>query len=318
MIPASALNKKIFWLCLNALIIISLCIAFIALFNKSQSLNFKIQFNLFYLAGLILLQMLILSLSMQGWETALYSFAQKAPQTLDSFIHTAFILAGKYIPGKIWGILARGVVASQLGFTKQQLIHASIYEQSIMALSGVTLAVIFLIAKLNLIAACGCTLAGILITYFFSQYLLNTLQWLINKLGTFTKRWADPTQNLETITAKTFTQLYLIYSLQWLCIAGTVLCLALLLNENLNFSQACLISAAFIASVMVGFLFLLSPGGIGIRESTFILLSSGLIGLEFAFNIALLHRAWVTLYDCLVGLCGYTLFLLKNKNTKTP
>lgn len=312
------LHKKIFWLCLNALAIISLCLALIALFNKSSALNIKIQFNTFYLCTLIALQILVLLLSMHGWKIALHSFAKQSPGFLDNFIHTAFILAGKYIPGKIWGLLARGMAANKLGYSKHTLIQASICEQSIMLLSGGIFALFLTLAYFNPIAA-ALTAAGILpCIYYCSRHLLNALQWLLNKTGAIAKKIAQPVQHLETLSARNFAHLYLVYSLQWLCIAGTVLCITLLLNQQLSIHHALLISAAFIASVISGFLFLFSPGGIGIRESAFVLFASGFIGLESALNIALLHRAWITLYDCLAGLGGYGLFLLRNNNHSMP
>jgi uncharacterized membrane protein YbhN (UPF0104 family) len=59
--------------------------------------------------------------------------------------------------------------------------------------------------------------------------------------------------------------------------------------------------AAFTASYLAGFLFLLAPGGLGVREGVFVLLTQGTIGPSSALALAAVSRIGMTVADLLAA-----------------
>src|SRR6185436_18682189 len=81
--------------------------------------------------------------------------------------------------------------------------------------------------------------------------------------------------------------------LAWFAYGVSLLCLArgLLPGVELSLPQAI---GVFTCSYLVGFLALFAPGGLGPRESVFLLLLAGDIGLKPALGLALASRLLLT------------------------
>jgi len=89
---------------------------------------------------------------------------------------------------------------------------------------------------------------------------------------------------------------YLLFVFHWSIygLSGIALCFAF---SNFDGLTAVGIGCAFVASWLIGFISLLTPGGIGVREGSMILLLTPLIGNSTAVLVAVLARVMWTVGD---------------------
>ena len=108
---------------------------------------------------------------------------------------------------------------------------------------------------------------------------------------------------------------YLLFVFHWSIygLAGIALCRAV---GNFDSLTAAGIGCAFVASWLIGFISLLTPGGIGVREGTMILLLTPLVGNGTAVLVSVIARVMWTIGDGGGALIGLWLMLDKTKNKR--
>ena len=65
-------------------------------------------------------------------------------------------------------------------------------------------------------------------------------------------------------------------------------------------------------ALLIGFVALFAPAGIGIRESVLTYLLSTIMAVESALFVAVIYRIWLTLWDILAGAIAFLLVGVKN------
>ena len=202
---------------------------------------------------------------------------------------------GKYIPGKIWQITAMGAMAQRAGVSP-------------VAAVGSTL----LIAVVNI-------LAGVAVILFTAGGAIAFPRWAIYALGVATvavaftprllpavARWAGQRFGRDVqwpmIPQRTMVFAFIGCGIAWVLYGVAFRLLVSSFGPVAGAFPAYV--AVFTASYLVGYLFLLAPGGIGVREASLggLLTQLGLATVAGATVIVLISRAWLTVLELLPGL----------------
>lgn len=208
---------------------------------------------------------------------------------------------GKYLPGKIWAVAGMVVMAQRAGVRPVAAAGSALVMQllamgtgaAVAALTGVLALATDGWLRLGLIAVLVASVAGTLV-------LLQT-GWLNRILA----RLPGGVDQVATPTPLSILGGVAANVLAWGAYGVAVWLLARALIPEVSFPLLTTIGA-FAASYIVGFLVLLVPGGLGVREGVFVLMLQGVVGLAPATAIALASRLLFTLTE--VGVA--VLFLL--------
>lgn len=208
---------------------------------------------------------------------------------------------GKYLPGKIWAVAGMVVMAQRAGVRPVAAAGSALVMQllamgtgaAVVALTGVLALATDGWLRLGLIAVLVASVAGTLV-------LLQT-GWLNRILA----RLPGGVDQVATPTPLSILGGVAANVLAWGAYGVAVWLLARALIPEVSFPLLTTIGA-FAASYIVGFLVLLVPGGLGVREGVFVLMLQGVVGLAPATAIALASRLLFTLTE--VGVA--VLFLL--------
>lgn len=208
---------------------------------------------------------------------------------------------GKYLPGKIWAVAGMVVMAQRAGVRPVAAAGSALVMQllamgtgaAVVALTGVLALATDGWLRLGLIAVLVASVAGTLVLLHpgWLNRILARLPGGVDQVATPT-----PLSILGGVAANV---------LAWGAYGVAVWLLARALIPEVSFPLLTTMGA-FAASYIVGFLVLLVPGGLGVREGVFVLMLQGVVGLAPATAIALASRLLFTLTE--VGVA--VLFLL--------
>ncbi|HJR15581.1 MAG TPA: hypothetical protein VJ808_01910 [Gemmatimonadales bacterium] len=197
---------------------------------------------------------------------------------------------GKYVPGKVWALAGAAVLAQRAGVDPAVAVAGALVLQVLALTSGA--AVVALTARdtfQSLGQGAEPIAIAVLLACLFGVVGL-TSQRLLDRINRIIPRsW--PT--LRAIRPGVVAAAFVANVVAWFGYGLAVLLLArgLLPELGLNLSQ---LVGVFTCSYLVGFLALFAPGGLGPRESVFLLMLAGDIGLKPAAALALASRLLLT------------------------
>lgn len=290
------LRKSWLWL------FIGLSVIFIAhyLLNNLHRLENILQFQLsyFFISLLITLFFLLLSSIVWRYLILLNKTENIELSLLQAFIQTVLMLLGKYLPGKIWGMMARGALLRKKGLSIIQITTITFQEQLILfhaaaIITGILLVFIFpSIWYVSIVL-----LTSIFINQSVQKIFINSYQLLMN----FFKK--NLTQVPQLLSTKNYSLMLFNYMLIWLLNSFLFLSLYLtFITDTITYEQILWLFIANISSIIIGFLAIFAPGGIGIRESVSSFILSFTMPLEQAIMLSLVFRLWLVATEFILGL----------------
>jgi uncharacterized membrane protein YbhN (UPF0104 family) len=205
---------------------------------------------------------------------------------------------GKYIPGKVWGLAARGKRLSEMGFGLGDIARASYLEQMLLILVGLWLA--FLCAALVFDAA-----------VYWVALLLVTLAILLFRHGArvlhalaivFPPAGAAASVFELRVGIGAVIGLSMGYIGVWLFLAITFMfvCTAFV-DIELTRATVPVFVLSLTAGFLAGFVALFAPGGVGVREGVGAALLANIMSLEDAVLLMLMFRLWVVVMELIAG-----------------
>ena len=216
---------------------------------------------------------------------------------------------GKYIPGKVWAVAGAAVLAQRAGIDPVAAVSGMMVLQALALASGTAVVAVTAreafqvvgqgavpIATLVLIASlAGTAMLG-------SQPLLDRLQRLLPS------SWP----RLRAVPPGKLAVAFLANVIAWTGYGLALLLLSrgLLPEVELSLTRAV---GVFTCSYLVGFVALFAPGGLGPRESVFLLMLAGDVGLKPAAALALASRLLLTVTEVLPAIP-----LLLRRSTPQP
>nr|WP_321269488.1 hypothetical protein [uncultured Tolumonas sp.] len=227
-----------------------------------------------------------------GWKLILQggSKSNLGMDLIAVYLKTAIF---KYIPGNIFHLLGRQVIAKKYGLTDKVLIFSSVIEILILILSSLSLSffvVIFFYDSFTFLNDRG-------------EFYIKTFMVLFFIVMFFASFFFNVYSKYRYVIFS-----YFLCVIFFVVVGGITYFLAnVLLNINLSYQQSFVF---YSISWVVGFLVPGAPGGIGIRESIFILLSGGVILEGDAFVLVALLRI-INLLGEIFGFLLASLYLSK-------
>ncbi|MFC1656368.1 YbhN family protein [Patescibacteria group bacterium] len=270
-------------------IVILLIIFFIGkilLDNWSQLQDFDWKINWRYFTIAIMFHTLSFFVLGFSWEKIL---TEVTGQKLDSkkvwkIFFTSQII--RYIPGNVWSFINLGVANSEkLGVRKTHTLLAIFIEITLRMVVGALISVVVLYEvfhKFSLFyyVILVITALGALIVVFNQNTLNKILNWVFRKKG---ENFVSQTE----FKKRTLVGLSGIFALHWIIFGIGLYFLIISLGIDISIYKAI---GADILSWIVGYLSLLTPSGIGVREGTMIILLSPYMTVAIATVVSLLAR----------------------------
>jgi len=209
---------------------------------------------------------------------------------------------GKYVPGKIWSIAAMAVLAKEAGASPVAATGSAIIMQLVNLAAG--FAVVALAGAGDLLAAYPLIRAGAWVTVALTVVGLligpAVLSW---SLLAASRVLRQPTPQIPTITRTTVALIFGANVVAWIAYGvGFGIFWRALLGHGGGISLAAL--AVYTSSYLLGFLALVVPGGLGVRETalTGLLISLRLATPADAALLAAASRIWLTVLEIIPGL----------------
>jgi uncharacterized membrane protein YbhN (UPF0104 family) len=207
---------------------------------------------------------------------------------------------GRYVPGKVWQIGAMGVMANEAGVPPAAAVGSSL-----------VIALVNILVGFGVVAATGAESFGAIgvnpsalwIPLGFLGVVMASLPWTLKSLVRFTGRVTGRPVEAPTLPAAAV----------WLAAAG---CTSAWVLYGLAFQQLAIgvlgpaaagdawaYVAVFTLSYLLGFLTLVAPGGIGVREVAMgaMLTGAGLTTGAEATLLVVASRLWLTVLEIVPG-----------------
>jgi len=266
---------------------------------KRDILNIEFPSTLYYysLIPIFIFQLLFWAFSTLAWVSGINIFAKIKIPFMVGFIHCNTVSIGKYLPGKIWGLLGRGFELKKWGVTNKEVIFLSYIDQILLLHSGFIISATFL--SINYYSK-----------YFYVVFILSVLSIvLIPLLNNFLLKFKYFNRLISsTIDLKKYIYLFFLYCLLWV-FAGLVFSFIYYFLYGFKYDLTFVLIGACAVGILSGFIAFFAPGGIGVREATSTAVLSIFMPTEKALLFVLVYRAWTTLTDILGGMIS--LYLMR-------
>lgn len=289
---------KQFWL----LAFIALCGIFVAkyLYSEVGRLRQPLHIRMEYLALAVGIQVLFWWLAAAIWKRVVRLTSGTHLAMLASLSHLFIVSLGKYLPGKVWGMLARGVRMKQHGVDAKGAFYATFHEQLLtleasVVLCGALAFVLFdgLWAWLALTTVAGLLVCGKRTQQVAEFFFGKLLVWL----------GASDTYSKGTVlTEGVRISLILQFTVLWILNGLVVVCLYLAwFGGTLGYEFVVTVVFANTIGITLGFFALFAPAGIGVREGVTSALLVSQMPLADALMLSLLFRIWGVIIEVVGG-----------------
>ncbi|MEO8289669.1 MAG: lysylphosphatidylglycerol synthase domain-containing protein [Gaiellaceae bacterium] len=250
--------------------------------------------------GLLALALLLSGLAMAAyaavWGTTIRATGVEAPPGL----LVAFFAGqlGKYVPGSAWQYVGRAGLATRLG-VPVRCAAVSLGLEALCSLAAAALAAPFILADSTAralavtvaIAAAGAAAVALIRSPWGSRIARRVLEWVAGR-ATVSLR------SLEAATPRYFAVWLVFGAAFWLTARGLF---------DVPVSDLLVYTGAYAAAWAVGFLVVVAPGGLGVREAVLVALLRGRLGESEAIVLASASRIAFTLVDLVGGATALTL-----------
>lgn len=213
----------------------------------------------------------------------------------NSYLQLAVVTVGKYVPGKVWGFVARAGDMYRQNIPLHLSMMSSVIEQLLLMTGGLIISIItalIALPKYRLEIA----IAGGLLLLVAIAVLMNVptlTRWILRNRNIQEIPRQIPGYNVNSVI--TFT---LAYAALWI-VTGSIFCIIYFSLFDAPFSVE-IIAALVLANtlgIVLGFFAFFVPGGIGVREAITAGVLAGFLPIREALLAAVCYRAWLVLMD---------------------
>ena len=258
--------------------------------------------------GASALTLMAYALLVEGWRRLIAGAGERLAWRDASIIWLAGNL-GKYVPGKVWSIVAMSGMAAERGVSP-----------AVAAGSSVVMQVVTIAAGAAVVVASGGAIPGgpwaalALVAVIVAAVL--ALPALIPRALRLAGRGGD---RVRAPARKTLWLTILLATVAWVLLSlGFMLFTRAILPASAGGALAYV--SAYTASYIAGFLAPFAPGGIGVREPALVIAMTelGLAGTADAAVIAIASRVWLTVIELVPGLIALAAHLSNRATTSRP
>jgi uncharacterized membrane protein YbhN (UPF0104 family) len=280
--------------------------------NWTSLQNFKLDVNVPYLFIALSLYLLSYLLETYIWQVCINRHLGRHEINFSrsiAVVNASGLL--KYLPGRIWTYAAQLVWLKKYGISKPLIL----YVNAICILASITvslyLGLIYLSLYTNLINTGVTVLLAAALMLSNAGYVAWNSLWM-NKLtalaGRILKKEIQPLNESKSL----ILLIQFVYMCSWTLMGAGGYFLAAGIGLTILPAQVFALLAAMSLSWLAGYLAVISPGGLGVREGLMLLMLSGVTGAETALIFPILSRLMYMLAEALLGVAAL-LFGIKYK-----
>lgn len=195
---------------------------------------------------------------------------------------------GRYIPGKIWQISAAAMIGNSIGLSGSMLAASMVINM----LYFVTIGTLIVLASGPFPQPFDSSAYRILAWFFagtlavvslWPRPLIQVVDRLFSRLQLQPDKWRLTLQQQTAVIIQT--------ALAWI-LMSTGFALFVLSVTSTGDTAWWVLARSYVAAYVLGYVMLLAPGGIGVREGFLTLLLTPIVGVGPAAGLALLSRLW--------------------------
>ncbi len=301
---------------LAGVILLCVCLALLALLNTDTQFDINDFLAGPYFWQAVLLQCLALALFVLSWYVLLYFGNNARISYVEAAAHIGVTLVGKYLPGKVWGLLGRTYLLKQRSYRSGAAIELLIADQFLTFYTGIAIGGLALLAiydrTLFSLACVLVLLLSICVVLLYARLIAWLKQSAKSVFRRLTELGNDEPNSLNrdsaAVSSAGLMAGMLVYFVHWLAISLVLWLLyfpALQANPSLN---AMLLLAAIPLAMLSGFVAVWAPGGIGVREGVIIAILAINLPLELAASIAVTYRLICVINDLVSGSIAFAYY----------
>ena len=217
----------------------------------------------------------------------------------------------KYLPGRIWTYTAQLLWLKKYGVSKSVILYVNLICILASIIVSLYLGLLYLAFYADLVST------GMIILLALALILFNIVYaawnpWLMNKLiaaiSRFLKKEIQPLNESKRLIL--FSQF--IYLCSWSLMGLGGYFLAEGIGLSIPVSSMLAVLASMSLSWMVGYLVVVSPGGLGVREGMMLLMLNGVVNTQAALIFPILSRLMYLISEALLGLAAFLLGIRHN------
>jgi glycosyltransferase 2 family protein len=197
---------------------------------------------------------------------------------------------GKYVPGKVWAVAGAAILAQRAGVDPSTAVAGALVLQALALASGAVAVAFTAREAFQAVGPVVMPLALAVVALSVTGIFVLASQPLLDRLS---RLLPASLPRLRAIAPGVLVAAFVANVFAWGAYGVALICLAhgLLPDLRLGLAQAI---GVFTCSYLVGFIAVFAPGGLGPRESIFLLMLAGEIGLKPAAALALASRLLLT------------------------
>jgi len=243
----------------------------------------------------VTLQLLLLGLSAAIWRSVVRSLTGVTTDARSAYLQLVSVAVGKYVPGKVWGFVARAGQMRKQNISVSMSIVSSASEQLLLFAGAIVVATVSgalaLPDKWMLIIGCGTILFVVLLLVMF--YLPKIAPSIFPSRFTTGINW-----ELARFSPAAILKFAVSYAILWVISGAIFATIYLAIFESAV--SVDLIAALVLANTLgiaIGFFAFFAPGGLGVREVAAAGVLAVFVPVGQAFLVAVAYRAWTVLVD---------------------
>lgn len=209
---------------------------------------------------------------------------------------------GKYLPGKVWTFAAQMLWLKKYGVSKSLILYVNL----ICLIASSLISVYLLLAYLWLYTALDKGLLSFVLLALIACNILyvfchvRVINWLIIILQKIVKQEIAPIVNSRALTA----YIQFVYLCAWLFIGTSAYFLTKGVGLTASFDELFVLLASTAFSWIVGYLAVIAPGGLGVREGVMLLMLRNVVNPQLALIYPLVSRLLYLVTEALLALLG--------------
>ena len=245
------------------------------------------------------------ALLVQSWRQLLFGWGGVLGYRRAVAIWTIANL-GKWIPGKFWQVGVMGSMAADHGISPVAATGAAVLGTLLNVGAGFGIASVTGAAALDTIhPGLALVARGAAVAFLIG---VLALPWVLPRVLDLLARWRRVPVATQQLTARDVWLATVLNAAAWIGYGLAFACFARGVTTGVSGDPA-LFVAVYTASYLIGYLALISPGGLGFREVALVafLVGTGAAGKGDATILSVMSRVWLTVLEVLPGLLSLLL-----------
>lgn len=242
-----------------------------------------------------MLQIVFLFLAVETWRRVVRVLTGAHIDLWDSYMQLAVVTVGKYVPGKVWGFMARTADMYRAQIPVHLSLISSVVEQLLLMTGGLLVSMVAASIALPQyrveIAVAGVLLLIVALIVIVKVPVVT--QWLLRN-----KNIPNSLEKTDDYHAQRVFKFIIAYAVLWI-ITGLIFSIIYfsLFDTPIDTQTIAALILANTVGIVLGFFAFFIPGGIGIREAVSTGILAGFMPIREALLAAIIYRAWLIFID---------------------